>query len=283
MLVQHEGLTEESSAALARAGGIGLLLAPASGWPICNHSALGQVTAQEVRYFQPWWMDTGLTGALAYNTTLVRSLGFALADGFLDYSWASVVDEGRAYTLDNLDAGAERSVHIRAIPAFVNGAFETTVSDTALVWGGKIGPRPDARFIVSGLNLANVSEHPAEAAPVAKFLFSRLVSYAVSEAAAALSTTASANALDPASEPPSFCVAGSEQACRPRTSPAGVCNANFEIAMQVHLYHDTVVDALHPRLSARGGGDALIVPVIYAVASSAACGHLRTIVNPLCY
>jgi hypothetical protein len=314
VLVQPDALTAENSAALARTGGSVLLLNPANGWPVCNQSALGPVTVQEVRYNQPWWMDTGLAGTLVYNTTLGRScpgppgrlstisvlpyksvlygvfvwarralnrrkrrfparaVGFALDDRFLDYSWAGAVDRGQAYTLDHLDAGTARSVHIRAIPAFVDGEFATTVSDTALVWEGKIGS--DARFVVSGLNLVNVSENPAQAVkaePVAKFLFSKLVSYVVSQAAAA-STTSTASALDPKrdSEPASFCVAGSELACQPHTVPAGVANANFEIVTRVYLGHDAVVDALHPRLSTRGGGGTLVVPVIYAAASSPA-------------
>jgi hypothetical protein len=162
--------------------------------------------------------------------------------------------------------------------------LNTTVSNSALLWEGKIGAR--ARFVVSGFNL-NISSWVGSTAaqqadPAARFLFSKLVSYAVSGAAAAAATTSTTdatNALVPQPEkhetgsPPSFCTAGSEQACQRKTVPAGVANQNFEIAMQVDLDRDAVVDAIHPRLSARGvsdgaGGVALIVPVIYATTSS---------------
>ena len=62
LVVQQNGLTEEDVATFARTGGIVLLLNLASGWPVCNHSALGQVTVQEVRFDQPWWMNSGMTG-----------------------------------------------------------------------------------------------------------------------------------------------------------------------------------------------------------------------------
>ena len=177
----------------------------------------------------------------------------------------------QAYTLDNLDVGTARSVHIRAIPAFSTGTppqnLETAVSNTALVWEGKIGPH--ARFVVSGLNLFNSSETPAQREPAATFLFGKLVSYAVSEAAARTTgATAALRQLLDNEEDPGFCVAGSEQACQRPTTPAGVCNANFEIAVKVRLDHDAVVDALHPRLSARGNGGALVVPVIYAASAT---------------
>ena len=286
LVVQENGLTEEDAATLARAGGMVLLLNPASGWPVCNHSALGQVTMGEVRFDQPWWMNPGMTGTLVYNTTLVQSMMGAAGvvrrydHRHLDYSWANVVDRGQAYTLDHLDAGAARVVHIRAIPAFINLQLQTTVSNSALVWEGKIAAR--ARFIVSGLNL-NISSWESSAAaqqaePAARFLFGKLVSYAVSEAAALVTNALVTNALAPqldnnANDPPSFCTAGSEQACQQRkTVPGGVANRNFEIAMRVHLDHDAVVDAIHPRLSALGdsggAGGVLIVPVVYATTSS---------------
>jgi hypothetical protein len=280
VLVQHGGLTEENAAALARAGGITLLLNPDNGWPVCNQSALGQVTVDGVRYHQPWWMDPGLTGTLLYNTSLVQSLGFAMNDRFLDYSWASAVDNGTAYTLDNLDQGTARSIHVRAIPAFygkssAGAELATMVSNTALVWEGQIGPA--TRFVVSGLNLFNVWDNSAkEAEPVAEFLFSKLVSYAVSEATTGATTTttgATTTTLDLklGSKPNgSFCVTGAEQACQPSTAPVGVANANFEIVTPVHLAHDAVIDALHPRLATLDSGDALIVPVIYAMSMSPA-------------
>ena len=300
VLLLRDGLTAEDSSALARAGGIVLLLKPSNGWPVCNQSALGQVTTQEVRYNQPWWMNPGLTGTLLYNSSsFVQSIGFAKDDCFLDYSWASVLDQALAYTLDHMHVGVARLVHVRAIPAFygessvIPSEFEsvfgtqvpektasdpalvTTVSNTALVWEGRIGS--DARFVVSGLNLFNDTRKVEQglAGPVAEFVFSKLVSYAVSQAASASASSDAkmtgmgvADVLEADVEPSrSFCVAGSELACQPKTVPAGVANGNFEIVMQVHLDRDSVVDALHPRLST-GATSALVVPVIYAATSS---------------
>lgn len=284
VLIQRSGLTAEDSAVLARTSSVVLLLKPSNGWPVCNQSALGQVTAQEVRYNQPWWMNPGLAGTLLYNTSsFVRSLGFAKSDRYLDYSWASIVDQAQAYTLDNMHTGVARLVHIRAIPAFYSetsvipseesslgtqakleatvsdDALVTTVSNAALVWEGKFGS--DARFVVSGLNLfddmGGLKQGVAQ--PVAEFVFSKLVSYMVSQAAAATTTI-----TDIDDEPSkAFCVAGSEQGCQPDTVPSGIANANFEIVMNVYLDRDSVVDALHPRLSTRGGVGAPVVPVIY--------------------
>ena len=93
-------------------------------------------------------MNSGLTGTLVYNNTaFTRSLGSAMGDRYLGYSWASVVDQARTYTLDSVDMGTVHTVHIRAIPAFINGKFETTVRNTALVWEGKIGSGRPVHFV----------------------------------------------------------------------------------------------------------------------------------------
>ena len=140
------------------------------------------------------------------------------------------------------------------------------MSDSALVWEGTLGP--SARFVVSGLNLSSVWTSPAQPEPVAGFLFGKLLSYAVAEAAAIATKSSSTNVTDAhVTDAPiavdlmsgkiettnnGFCAAGKEQACQLPAVPSGVCNANFEIVMEAHLDHDAVVDAVHPRLSLPG-------------------------------
>ena len=262
------GLTAEAAVALQAAGGFGLLLNPTESWPVCNSSAIGPVSAKPVRYFMPWWMDTGMTGTLVYNSSLTDSWGIALDDGFLDYSWASIVDQAQVYTLDGLNAGTARSVHVRAIPAFCttgNGAsFETAVSNDALVWEGQIPGASEAgaggRFLVSGLNLLNGTALKPE--PAAELMLGRLLSYAVSETAA-VARRGVASAADNSG----FCAAGAEGPCQTPTVSAGLGNANFEIVSQVHLARNAVVEALHPRLSLRSSASAQVLPVLYSVAA----------------
>ena len=206
VLLRQGGLSEEDVAALARTGGFGVALSPESGgWPVCEQSAVGSVAAVKVSGMAlPWWMSTGTTGTLVYSSSLTKSLGFA-ADDILDYAYLAVLDGGMAFTLDGMAASAAASVHIRAMPAdgaYGSGGFETTISNDALVWEGKIATADlelasddvgsavsqGGRFLVSGLNLGQRAE------PVVEFTIGRLVSYAVSEtaAAAAASTTLSA-------------------------------------------------------------------------------------------
>ena len=278
VLLHQGGLTEQDAAVIRRAGGFALLLNPAESWPVCNQSALGPVKVKTVRYFQPWWMNPGLAGTLVYNTSFTESFGSIVDSRFLDYSWASVVDQAQAYTLDDLVVGTAKSIHVRAIPAFSTtpngGTFATAVTNDALIWEGQItaddvggGATHDAggRFLVSGLNLFNSTRLKAE--PVAEFVFSKLLSYAVSETAAA-AAIGEVNPPTPRTEPRSFCTVGSEQACQLKTVAAGIGNANFEIVTEVRLEHDATVDALHPRLSSRGH-TASVVPVIYDTAPAA--------------
>ena len=268
VLLRKGGLSEEDAAALARAGGFGVALNPDSGdWPVCGHSSVGSVGTTKVAFAQPWWMATGTTGTLVYETSLASNLGFAADDIFLDYGWMNVVNGGQAFTLDALDPSSDSTVHIRALPT--DGAygvgFETTISNDALVWEGKIaGAESEAgaggRFLVSGLNLIDGAHLSSE--PVAEFAFDALLTYVVDEAASARAAPPAerrqlhVNAADakPCNVSGSFCPAGSETPCQLETVSPNVCNKGYEIITSVCLQEDAVLDALYPRLLARTSG-----------------------------
>ena len=67
----------------------------------------------------------------------------------------------------------------------------------------------------------------------------------------------------------SFCLAGSEQTCQKKVPNAGICNKDFEIITAVCLQHDSVLDAMYPRLLAKTKGSK-VIGVIYDAALAAA-------------
>ena len=290
VLLRHGGLSEEDVTAISRSGGFGVSMNPGSGsWPVCDHSPVGSVGLATVAFTQPWWIASGTTGTLLYNTSLARMLGFAEAHSILDYGWMSVVEGGQAYVLDGLAADSASAVHIRAIPSggvyATQLEYETTVSNTALVWEGQITSElggsqgKGGRFIVSGLNLLNSSGLTPwlVTEPVADFAFDKLVSYAVSEIASGRTkpfpadTARSQQRQSVVDEREtktcnisgSFCPAGSEVACQKPVPNGGICNGNCLITTAVCLQEDAVLDALYPRLLATKKRSRMI-GVIYA-------------------
>jgi hypothetical protein len=286
VLLRHGGMSEVDVAAISRSGGFGVSLNPGSGsWPVC-----GSVELATVAFTQPWWIASGTTGTLVYNTSLAKMLGFAEVHSILDYGWMSVVEGGQAYVLDRLTAGS--AVHIRAIPSggvyATQLEYETTVSNTALLWelggrtaelGGSQGK--GGRFLVSGLNLLNSSGITPwlVTEPVANFAFDQLVSYAVSETAAGRTkpfladTARSQQSVVDTGEVKtcnisgSFCPVGSEGVCQKQVPNGGICNGDCEIITAVCLQEDAVLDALYPRLLAKTNGSKMI-GVIYSAAPS---------------
>ena len=290
VLLRHNGMSKEDVAAISRAGGFGVAMNPRSGsWPVCGQSAVGSVELATLAFSQPWWISGGTTGTLVYNSSLTKSLGFAQAHNILDYGWMSVVEGGQAFVLDGLAAGSASSIHIRAIPADGVYAtqldFQTTVSNTALLWEGDLsaelgGTRAKGgRFLVSGLNLfdsAGTTPWLGIDSPVADFAFSKLVSYAVSETAAgraALSpphrvVVAAPIAKQGCNSTGSFCVASSAGTCQQANAGAAalpeVCNGNFEIMAAVCLPGPVELDALYPKLLAKTNGSR-VIGVVYDV------------------
>lgn len=289
VLLRHGGMSEEDVAGISRSGGFGVSLGPGVGsWPVCGKS----VELATVAFVQPWWIASGTTGTLVYNTSLARMLGFAEAHSILDYGWMSVVEGGQAYVLDGLAADSASSVHIRAIPSggvyATQLEYETTVSNTALVWEGQISTElggsqgKGGRFLVSGLNLLNSSGLTPwlVTEPVADFAFDKLVSYAVSETAAGRtklfpagtarsqqSVVADAGEAKTCNVSGSFCPAGSEAACQKPVPNGGICNGNCLISTAVCLQEDAVLDALYPRLLATTSGSRMI-GVVYGAAAT---------------
>ena len=143
VLLRYGGLLEDDVAALSRVGGFGVAMTPGSGgWPVCGTGSAGSIALTAAGFSQPWWMAGGMTGTLVYNTSLSATLGFVGQQNILDYGWATTVDGGQAYVLDGVAADTASTVHIRAIPTdgvyFSMAGYGTTVSNSALLWEGRI-------------------------------------------------------------------------------------------------------------------------------------------------
>jgi hypothetical protein len=168
--------------------------------------------------------------------------------------------------------------------------YETTISNTALLWEGEIATGlggsqngEGGRFLVSGLNLFNTSSTTPwlVTEPIADFAFSQLLSYAVTETVAGRtnhrpaedarsqqSVVVDAPETKTCNVSGSFCRAGLEKACQKQIpTNAGICNGNCEIITAVCLQEDAVLDALYPRLLARTNGSKMI-GVVYSATTA---------------
>ena len=288
VVLYHGGLAEPVAAAVQRTSGFAVLLNPAEmgSWPVCGQSALGTVKLlrsncfgvidDTVSFQQPWWLCSGVAGTLVYNTSLTEALGMATEDAFLDYSWGSVVDGARGYTLDMVTAGSGSStVHVRAIPSdgsYGATGYESNISNSALLWEGRIPAARQqstggGRFLVSGLNIFSADNTMLRNEPAAEHVFGQLLSYAVSEIASSaipddpVPVSAPSTTVSLCNVSGSFCPAGSETPCQTNTASSAVCGGNFEIVLPVCLQQDSIIDALHAKLQARSEGSRAVAAI----------------------